>query len=153
MRYSKMTNLASWRLNEILRSDIETGPRWWVIQYSMIKLCCYVIRSTTHPDGSQRPPGWPQFIPWCQRYKIQSMFTRGFDVAYCVQLKIPKPRIILNVTSSWYGIVSSRWLLLDTMVFFLTTASNVNCWADVANHVTRLWQAGNTENFERRIIC
>ena len=33
----------------------------------------------------------------------------------------------------------------------LTTASNVNCWADVANHVTRLWQAGDTENFERRI--
>ena len=24
----------------------------------------------------------------------------------------------------------------------LTTARNVNCWADVANHVTRLWQAG-----------
>ena len=117
MRYSKMTNLASWRLNEILRSDIETGPRWWVIQYSMIKLRCYVIRSTTHPYGSQRPPGWLQFIPWCQRYKIQSMFTRGFDVGYCVQLKIPKPRIILNVTSSWYGIVSSRrWCLTQWFV-------------------------------------
>ena len=24
-------------------------------------------------------------------------------------------------------------------------------WADIANHVTRLWQAGDTENFERRI--
>ena len=33
----------------------------------------------------------------------------------------------------------------------LTRASNVNCSADVANHVTRLWQAGDTENFERRI--
>ena len=33
----------------------------------------------------------------------------------------------------------------------LTTASNTNSWADVANHVTRLWQAGDTENFERRI--
>ena len=33
----------------------------------------------------------------------------------------------------------------------LTTASNVNYWADVANHVTWLWQAGDTENFERRI--
>ena len=32
------------------------------------------------------------------------------------------------------------------------TASNVNCWADVANHVTWLWQAGDTENFERRIM-
>ena len=33
----------------------------------------------------------------------------------------------------------------------LATASNVNCWADVANHVTWLWQAGDTENLERRI--
>ena len=33
----------------------------------------------------------------------------------------------------------------------LATASNVNCWADVANHVTWLWQAGDMENFERRI--
>ena len=33
----------------------------------------------------------------------------------------------------------------------LTTAGNANSWADVANHVTRLWQAGDTENFERRI--
>ena len=33
----------------------------------------------------------------------------------------------------------------------LATASNVNCWADFANHVTCLWQAGDTENFERRI--
>ena len=34
-----------------------------------------------------------------------------------------------------------------------TTASNVNCWADFANHVIRLWQAGDTENFERWIKC
>ena len=33
----------------------------------------------------------------------------------------------------------------------LTKASNVNRWADVANHVTRLSQAGDTDNFERRI--
>ena len=32
----------------------------------------------------------------------------------------------------------------------LATASNVNCWADIANHVTWLWQVGDTENFERR---
>ena len=36
-------------------------------------------------------------------------------------------------------------------VLFLTTASNVNCWADVANHVTRLWQAGDTDNFKHWI--
>ena len=33
----------------------------------------------------------------------------------------------------------------------LVAASNVSCWADVANHVTWLWQAGDTENFERWI--
>ena len=31
---------------------------------------------------------------------------------------------------------------------FLMTASNVNCWADVTNRVTRLWQ-GDIENFAR----
>ena len=33
----------------------------------------------------------------------------------------------------------------------LMTASNVNSWADVANHVTRMRQAGDKENFECRI--
>ena len=28
---------------------------------------------------------------------------------------------------------------------FLMTASNVKCWVVVANHVTRLWQAGDTK--------
>ena len=36
-------------------------------------------------------------------------------------------------------------------LFALTTASNVSCWVDVAIHVTRMWQAVDTENFERRI--
>ena len=30
----------------------------------------------------------------------------------------------------------------------LTTASNANSWADVAYHLTRVWQAGYTENFD-----
>ena len=30
----------------------------------------------------------------------------------------------------------------------LTTASDANTWADVAYHVTRLWQAGDTGNFD-----
>ena len=34
---------------------------------------------------------------------------------------------------------------------FRTTASNVRCGADVANQVTKLWQASDTENFGRRI--
>ena len=34
---------------------------------------------------------------------------------------------------------------------FLTAASYVKCWADVAKHMSRLWQAGDAEHFERRI--
>ena len=34
---------------------------------------------------------------------------------------------------------------------FLTTASNVDCWAYVANQVTRFRKADDTENFEHRI--
>ena len=33
----------------------------------------------------------------------------------------------------------------------LTTPSNTNSWAGVANYMTWLWQAGDMENFERRI--
>ena len=33
----------------------------------------------------------------------------------------------------------------------LTTASNANNWADVANPETRLLQAGGAKNFERRV--
>ena len=35
---------------------------------------------------------------------------------------------------------------------FLTTASNVNCWTNVANHVPWLWQAGDTENFKHQLM-
>ena len=68
------------------------------------KLCCNVIRSTRCPYGRERPPGWPRvspgcripggylmhhitsqhgviFIPQCQKCKIQSICTRGSDVA------------------------------------------------------------------------
>ena len=34
----------------------------------------------------------------------------------------------------------------------LTTATNANSWADFANHVTWMWQTGDTENFERQIM-
>ena len=42
-----------------------------------------------------------------------------------------------NVGGAWHN------------ALFLTTASNINCWAGVASHVVRLLQAGDTENFER----
>ena len=32
----------------------------------------------------------------------------------------------------------------------LMTASNANSWADIANHVTWLWPADDTENFEHQ---
>ena len=36
-------------------------------------------------------------------------------------------------------------------IFLGIYCSNVNCWADVANHVTWLWQSGDTYSFERWI--
>ena len=42
-------------------------------------------------------------------------------------------------------------VVTDTIDCSKTTATNVSCWADVANHVTRFWQRGDTKNFERRI--
>ena len=82
-------------------------------------------------------------------HKIQSLFTRGFDVAKRVQLKLSETRNVLKVNgvALWrHGRGTGHNCLL------LTTTSNVKCWADVANHVTRLWQAGDTENVERRIM-
>ena len=76
---------------------------------------------------------------------MQPIFTCGFDVALPVRLRIWETR---DVTSSWYGIVTSRQWWHNEL--FRTTASNVNWWTDVANHVYRLWQAGDTENSERR---
>ena len=67
----------------------------------IIKLC-YVIQSTRSTKGSKRPPGWPQpwplthwgrsggpfhvttqlyFYSMTSKYKSQSIFTLGFDVA------------------------------------------------------------------------
>ena len=61
-----------------------------------------------------------------------------------------------NCVVTWYGPPDlprgeSAAAGLTYNCLFLTTASNVNCWADVVNHVTRLWQAGDMEHFERRI--
>ena len=68
-------------------------------------------------------------------------------------LKISETRNVLNVTSTWYNIVMSHhgggtW----HNALFLTKASNVTCWADGANNVPRLWQAGKMENFEWRFM-
>ena len=69
-----------WSNTERLRSVWynQTKTRYNRMLYMMIKLGCYVIWSTRHPEGSQLPQGWPlvnpsrsfMFIPWCQKYKI-----------------------------------------------------------------------------------
>ena len=58
---------------------------------------------------------------------------------------------IMYMASSWYSIVMSRrWCLTQCFnALFLTTASSVNFGADVAKHVARVREAGDTENFER----
>ena len=35
------------------------------ILYTIIKLCCYVIRSTRSPEWIPRPRSWPQVSPGC----------------------------------------------------------------------------------------
>ena len=46
-----------------------------------------------------------------------------------------------------------RKMCVSLFVQCTMTASNVNCWADISNHVVWLWQAGDTENFERLDFC
>ena len=70
--------------------------------------------------------------------------SRGVWPSLWLQLKILETSNILNVESSGYSTATSwHWCLMAT--------SYANCWYDAANHVTRLWLAGDTGNFEHRI--
>ena len=140
---------------------------------AIIKLCCYVIRSTRSPEGSPQPPGSPSrglpegdlvdritklpsfiFILWCQKYKIQSF-----------NQYLPVDLTSLNMSNLRFqkSVMFWRWRRHGVALWrhghgawhnclLLATASNVNCWADVANHMTWLWQVGDTENFECQIM-
>ena len=127
-------------------------PRWHYGK--IIKLCCYMIRSTRSPEGSPRPPGWLQQFYF---YPVMSKIQNSINI-YRVDLTS------LNESNSRFQkpVMFWRWRHHGVALWrhgrgawhnclLLATASNVNCWADVANHMTWLWQAGDTENFERWI--
>ena len=61
----------------------------------------------------------------------------------CQQLTMPQLSGVEGVASQPWGAGYDGWGLMGW--------SGYDCWADVANHVTWLWQAGDTKNFERRI--
>ena len=73
--------------------------------------------------------------------KIQSIFARGIDVAYPVQLKISETGDVLNVTSSWFRIdimavvpdtMLCSWLQLATPTAALTL---LTMWLDYGKWV------------------
>ena len=128
---------------------------WYhMIWYDMIiKLCCYVIRSTRSPEI-----WWTVPRDYTVLFLSRDVKNTKFNQYLPVDLtsfnesnsRFRKPLMIwrwrLHGVALWrHGRVAWHNCLL------LATASNVNCCADVANHVTWLWQAGDTENFERQI--
>ena len=140
-------------------------------KYIIIKLCCYVIRSTRSPEGSPRPPGWPAPAADSAR-EIWWTVSRNYTLLFLSRVVkntkfnqyLPVDLTSLNVSNSRFRkpVMFWRWRRHGVALWrhgrgawrnclLLATASNVNCWADVVNHVTWLWQAGDTENFESRI--
>ena len=100
-------------------------------------------------DGITKPNSFIVIL-WCQKYKVQSKFTRAFDVAYVSDSRFRKLVIFLM----WRHHDMALWCHGGGTWhngLILMTASNGNSWADVAHHMTRLWQAGDMEIFEYRI--
>ena len=110
-------------------------------------------RSSRHPEGSQRPPGWPQFY-FLSRDVKNTKFNQYLPVLLTSR----------NVSDSRFRkpVMFWMWRHYDMALWrhgggawhnglILTTVSNGNSWADVANHVTQLWQAGDMDNSERLI--
>ena len=60
----------------------------------MIKLWCYMIRSTKHPEGSQRPPGWPGWRNYTVLFSSCDVKNTKFNYPSLV------PLTFLNVSDS-----------------------------------------------------
>ena len=134
----------------------------WTKHYNMslgfstkIKLCCYVMRST-------RSPSWEIWWTVSRNYTVLFLSLDVKNTKFNQYL--PVDLTSLNVSNSRFRkpVMFRRWRRHGVALWrhgrgawhnclLTATASNVNCWVDVAYHVTWLWQAGDTENFERRI--
>ena len=144
---------------------------WSDVRYTpvdiIIKLCCYVILSTRSPSGVSGGRRWlPREIWWTVSCNYTVLFLSCDVKNTKFNQYLPVDLMSLNVSNSrfrkpvmfwkWHHHGVALWCHgrgAGHNCLLLTTASNVNCWADVANHVTRLWQAGDTENFKRSRVA
>ena len=99
------------------------------------------MRSTRSPSGSQRPgQTWadsPREIWWT--------VSRNYTVLFLsCDVKITKFNHYLAVVLTSLNV--SIAIFQKPAIFWIWR----KCWADVSNYVTQLWQADDTENFERR---
>ena len=138
------------RANDYVKTLVTLG--FW-LHHSPCSLGCWT--NNTLAARSLSPKLTTQsffFIPWCQKYEIQFIY-------WPVLLKS------LNMSDSRFEKLVMFWIWRHHYMalgrhgggawhkgLVLTKASsNPNSWADVANHMTRLWQTGDTGHFDRRI--
>ena len=124
----------------------------------IIKLCCYMIRSTRSPEGSPWPLGWPAVSPAATDSPREIWWTVSCNYTFLFLSRdvkntifnqyLPADLTSLNVSNSRFrkSVMFWRWRRHGVALWrhgrgawhncvLLATASNVNCWADVANHV------------------
>ena len=136
---------------------IQMEYTWLKIASQIIKLCYFVIQPLT----PRRMSGWPYHVITCI---VWFFLCRDVKNTKFNQY-LPMVLTSLNVSDSiflklvmfwiWRHHDMALWRHVDDAwhnCLFLTTATNVNNWADVVNHVTRLRQTGDKENFERWIM-
>ena len=152
---SSLGVLSSDALTEVMYNIIRT---WIDIQhtpiYTIIKLCCYTALAA---DSTGK-------IWWTvsRNYTVLFLSRDVKNTKFNQYLPMDLTSLIVSNSRFRKPVMFWRWRRHGVALWrhgrgdwhnclLLATASNVNCWADVANHVTWLWLAGDTENFEHRI--
>ena len=133
---------------------------------TIIKLCCYVIRSARSPKGSQRPPGWQQVSPgrWLPEGDLDTIHQISRGESAAAGLTAGQPcRWLLggDLVDRITSLNVSNWRFQKPVMFWrwhhhavalwrhgrgarhncllLTTATSVNCprIIDLPNHVIK----------------
>ena len=149
----------------------EIHSHWWVHsarnQDIIIKLYFYVLLSTRSPEGCQQPLADPRSAPAADSLmEIWWTVSRNYTVLFLSHdVKNTKFNqyllMILTSLNMWDSkfrklVMFWMWCHHDMALWchgggawnnglILMRASNGNSWADVSNHVTRLWQVGDME--------
>ena len=123
-----------------------------------------LLRDTVHQTSQRESVGWPADSPrdvWWTVSRNYTVLLLSRDV------QNTKFNQFLPVVFTSFNVADSRfrkrlmfWMRRHSDIalwrhgggawhnnLFLTTASNVDCWADVTNQVTRLWKAGECGKF------